>query len=137
VRVTEGRLISVAADAVSKGRERVEKAGQELSSGVRVAAPSDDGTAWAEGMRANARLALSQSRGTAIARANDRLRDTELALQPIGDAVSRALELAVQMSNATMSASERSVAAIEVRGLRERVLDAANTRADDGEYLLA
>jgi len=51
--------------------------------------------------------------------------------------VSRAQELAVQGANDSQNADARAAIAIEVRGIFQAMVAAANVRAEDGEFLLA
>ncbi|MSP59499.1 MAG: flagellar hook-associated protein FlgK [Myxococcales bacterium] len=137
MRVTETRMIELAGDAVARGRDRAAAAAEQAAGGLRVAVPSDDPTAWADGARANARMTQSAARGTSIARARDGLIATDGALDSLGVSLSRAAELAVQMANGSWNAADRKHGALEVRALRAQVLAAANSRAPDGEFLLA
>jgi flagellar hook-associated protein 3 FlgL len=137
MRVTESRMIELAGAGVARARERAAQSGEQLSSGVRVAHPSDDPVAWGEGMRAEARAAASGGRGQAIARSRERLVDVDGALAGIGEVLARARELAIELGNDSYAAGDRAAAAVEVRGLRAQVLALANLQASDGEYLLA
>ena len=137
MRVTESRLIVIATDGVAKARERAADAGDAMSSGMRVSRPSQDGAAWAEGQRAAAVTQISQGRGSAMSRMKERLDETDRALGSIGDILGRATELAVGLANGTYDAAARADAAVEVRTLRGAAIAAANTRALDGEYILA
>jgi flagellar hook-associated protein 3 FlgL len=60
--------------------------------------------------------------------ASDELAAADSALDGVSTALSRARELAVQLSNATYSASDRQVGAKEVDGLVAQVVSALNTR---------
>jgi flagellar hook-associated protein 3 FlgL len=137
MRVTESRLMDLAGAGVSRARSQAARAAEELSSGERVTRSSDDPVAWAEGMRASARHAQSDGRGLAIARARERLVESDAALGGIGDALARARELAVQLGNDHFSAAERAGAADEMRALRAQILAHASARGSDGEYLFA
>lgn len=137
MRITEARMVEVAAQNMVKARSAVADAGDEVSTGLRVERPSDDPTGWASGRRAAAISRASEARGTAIAGAQERLSETEGALNSIGQALVRAKELAVQASSAFYSAEERANMALEVRSLRDSVLSAANLRGTNGEYLFS
>jgi len=137
MRVTETRMIATASEQTSRQRARVQEASDALQTGVRVDRPSDGVTDWAEGMRAEVRNTLSERRGNAVARANERLLESDRALSGIGDGLSRIRELAVQAANDTYTAAQRAGIAEEVRGLRAQMIGLANTQGPDGEYLLA
>src|SRR5262245_24934078 len=114
MRVTENRMMELSATAVASARDRVARASSQLSSGERVSLPSDDPTAWAQGLRADARAIASHSRGRTIGQALDDLAADDGALSTIGDLLRTALERAVQLGNGTYSATERAVAAKEI-----------------------
>src|SRR6185295_5998888 len=115
MRVTEGRMIELATHALSQGKERLNDIAQELSSGVRVTKASVDPAAWADGARARARSILEDSRGSAVARAGDRLKDTEAELSSISEDLNRALELGTQLGSDSYSPAQRRAGANEIR----------------------
>ncbi|MCA9550753.1 MAG: hypothetical protein KC933_12030, partial [Myxococcales bacterium] len=115
--------------------EKVGKASAALSSGFRVQRPSDDPTAYIDGMRAKVRLTLSDAHGTAMARSQDRLSEVELRTTEITDILSQARERAVMFANESYSAEARALGAEEIAVLRERILSLLNSQGTDGEYL--
>lgn len=68
--------------------------------------------------------------------ANGMLTAMDDALGRVGDILVRAREIAVGMAGETVGAEGRSVAAVEVRGLQEAMLDAANAQFN-GRYVFA
>ncbi|MBI4509602.1 MAG: hypothetical protein HY698_08185 [Deltaproteobacteria bacterium] len=136
MRVTESRMLEIAQDSLGKARESVARKGEQLSSGMRVARASDDVASWAEGIRARTRLAQEEAFGGAIKRTRERLYQAEGALETIGDVMRRVTELAVQSANET-TGTWRSTAAVEVRNLMATAIQAANMKAEDGEYLFS
>jgi len=137
VRVTGNRLLDMSAAATAANQARVATASQEVSSGKRVAKPSDDPSAWMAAQRANAHKTLSHAAGEALKAGRDRLDLADGALAGIGDAVSQIRTLAVQGASASYNAGDRAELAVQVRSLFEAALASANTRAADGEYIFA
>lgn len=137
MRVTSTRMIDLAAAATTKNQAAVAHASDELSSGMRVNAPSDDPAAWLAAQRTKLRQALSQGSGAAMASGRDRLVSTDNALASLGDVVSQVRSLAVQGASATYNPANRAGLGDQVRGLFQNALDAANARGNDGEFLLA
>lgn len=135
MRITEGRLMQVTTRGVNDSMEKVGKASAALSSGYRVQRPSDDPTAYIDGMRAKVRLTLSDAHGTAMARSQDRLSEVELRTTEITDILSQARERAVMFANESYSAEARALGAEEIAVLRERILSLLNSQGTDGEYL--
>src|SRR4051812_42721329 len=96
MRITGNRLIDLAAASTTKGQAAVGTVSAQLSSGLRVTAPSDDPDAWLAAQRNKLRQVLSQGNGTAVAVSRERLQLTDGALASIGDVLSQARTLAVQ-----------------------------------------
>jgi flagellar hook-associated protein 3 FlgL len=136
MRVTEGRLIQLASLATSKARDAAAKAGQTLSSGVEIDRASADPGRWAEGKAAQARAKISEGHGRAIELAKTRLDDADRSFSSMGEMLSRAQELAVQLGNGTWSDRDRADAATEVNALRASFLAMANQQSGDGEFTL-
>ncbi len=137
MRVTETRLLELAASSMDKGYRQLSRAQDQLTSGIRVDRPSTDATAWAKGRRVEARQIASTGRENVIARAREKLSIGDGAMDSLGKILSRARELAVQAGNATLGGGERSQLALEVRALANTALGELNVQGVDGEYLFA
>jgi flagellar hook-associated protein 3 FlgL len=130
-------MVELATAGLSASRERVARSGEQLTSGERVSRPSEDPDAWAAARRADAARIMNDGRGRALARSQDRLTQVDAALTQIGSAVSRANELALAAASETIDPEQLTAISVELRGLRQSALAAANTRATDGDYILA
>lgn len=137
MRITEARLLQISTRGVDRAKTRVGQASGDLSSGVRVNRPSDDPTAWIDAMRARTRKEVSSAHGQAIARAQDRLSESEQRLQEMMDIMAMAHERSVMLANETHDANARQLGAEELRVVRDRMLSLLNARGTDGEYLFA
>lgn len=137
MRVTEGRMMELAATAVSEARDRAATSANQVSSGLRVGLPSDDPMSWAEGMRAMVRKTRSTFRASAISASRQRLSDSDMAFATVGEILSQVMALGVEMGNDTHTLNDRVAGSTAVRGLRDSLLDAANTRDSEGQYVLA
>jgi flagellin len=109
---------------------------QRLSSGLRVNSAKDD----AAGLAISERMS-TQVRGLTVAarNANDGIslaQTAEGALGKVGDMLQRMRDLAVQSSNATNSASDRSALQAELSQLRDEVDRVAKTTTFNGAKLL-
>lgn len=135
MRITESRLLEISTRGVDGAKERVGVASGQLSSGMRVRKPSDDPTAWLDGMRAKTRKELSVAHGQAAARAQDRLSATELQVQEMMDIFALARERSVMFANETLDASARQLGAAEIGVMRERAFGILNATGSAGEYL--
>src|SRR5215831_10738876 len=96
MRITGNRLIDLASASTTKNQAAVATASAEVSSGLRVAEPSDDPTAWLAAQRTKLHQALSQGTGAAVAASRDRLELTDSALASLSDIVSQVRTLAIQ-----------------------------------------
>jgi flagellar hook-associated protein 3 FlgL len=128
MRVTTRMLYDRAALDCGVARSRMDQATARVSTGTNLVQPGDDPAA--AGLVAAERLRQSQLDGiaTTAGRASGELAAADGALDTVSNALARARELAVQLSNGTYSASERASGAAEVKGLISTVASALNTR---------
>jgi flagellar hook-associated protein 3 FlgL len=128
VRVTDRLVFENASRNTGRAREAAQQAVEAASSGMRVQHPGDDPTAAGLVLAHRA----SGDRFTAIASAagaaSDELAAADSALDGVSTALSRARELAVQLSNSTYSADERHSGAAEVDGLLKQIVSSLNSR---------
>ena len=129
MRVTEKMSFESAARGAAAARTRFEEAPRQAATGLKVEHPEDDPAA--AGLIARHRHQVDQTAAltSAMDAANAELDTADGALDGIGTDLSRARELAVQLSNATYSANERAAAAAEVDGLFKHALGLLNTKA--------
>ena len=137
MRITENRMMELATRDMSKARADVARSSEVLSSGVRVARPSDDPVAWATGRQSANRALLSERRESALARAHEHLQSTDAALDGVGVSLSSVRELAIQLANGIYDDRQRAEGAAQVRALRDAAVTSANGRGPNGEYVLA
>lgn len=127
-------------DALSMMRARqteISKYQQQIASGVKLTRGADDPTGIADVQHldhALASLAQFDRNSTLL---GDRLRQQEAALADAGDLLQRARELAVQAGNGALSDSDRRAIVVELRGLRESMLQIANRDDGRGRQLFA
>jgi flagellar hook-associated protein 3 FlgL len=136
MRITTTHLADQVTAASQRAEARLATASGVASSGLRVQVASDDPVAWAAAQRDKVRQALGAGTGAAIQTSTTSLEQTDGALSTIGDAISRARELAVQGASDT-NANERAALGTQVQALYAAALAAANTQGSDGAYLLA
>lgn len=128
MRVTDRMTFEGAQARTARSREVLERANTEIASGVRVDTPwSDPGAAGFILSQTGNLERLAATRKT-TEQAVLELEAADTALAAMGDALSRARELATQLANPTYSAPQRAAAAQEVRGLSQSLLAQANAR---------
>ncbi len=132
MRITEVMKIAGALATTSATTSRLQKASTIASSGLRINAPSDDASGFAQVSRIDAQLASVSARSTTAGRAADELDLAETTLAAGSDLAMRMREIAVAMANGAVDAQTRKDAANEVDGLRARLLGLANTKGATG-----
>lgn len=137
MRITDHRIVDMAATATQRNQASVGDLSQQLSSGLRVSKPSDDPAAWMSAQREKVRAALNDGTSEAIAVGHERLVASDGALSTIASIVSQARELAVEGSNDTQTASSRQDIGAQVSSLFDAAVATANTTDANGEYLFA
>jgi flagellar hook-associated protein 3 FlgL len=137
MRVTNMYLVDIAQQANAKNQSTVATLTQEVSSGLAVAQPSDDPTAWIEAQREKVRSTINDGTGEALTSGLEKLTATDGALSSLSQIVSQAQALAVEGSSATVTTDARADAAQQVNGLLQSALQAVNAQDVDGSYLLS
>lgn len=127
-------------DALSMMRARqteISKYQQQIASGVKLTRGADDPTGIADVQHLDHALASLGQFDRNSTLLGDRLRQQEAALADAGDLLQRARELAVQAGNGALSDSDRHAIVVELRGLRESMLQIANRDDGRGRQLFA
>ncbi|MEO8842729.1 MAG: hypothetical protein ABI591_13610 [Kofleriaceae bacterium] len=137
MRITDHRIVDLAATATARNEARVGELSNEMSSGLRVAKPSDDPSAWLSAQRDRVRAALNDGTSQAISTGHDQTVASDGALSTLSALISQARELAVEGSNDTQNASSRTAIGTELDSIFQTAVSAANTVGANGEYLLA
>jgi flagellar hook-associated protein 3 FlgL len=133
-RVTDATVNSRLLDRISEQRQRIAGAQEKLSSGKRINRPSDDpfGAAAVIDIR-NSQTAIAQF-GRSASTVNDKLTAGDSALNSYEQALNRAQTLVSQGLSGFTRTDGREALATELDGLRQTVLNIANTR-NGGEYV--
>ena len=128
MRVTDKMTFDRGGNRTGASRARLEEAISQASSGLKVQHPWDEPAATAPVVAHRLSIQRFESIHQLASRAGDELVAADNALGAIGDAISRARELAVQRSNDTYSAADRAGAAAEVRQLMQHSVGLLNSR---------
>jgi flagellar hook-associated protein 3 FlgL len=131
MRVSDGYMYDLANRRLMRSRSESTTAGGQVSSGKRVEMPWDD--AGAAGLIT--RFAQDKARQGAMQSAADRasgeLGAVDSSFQQIVTDLTRAQELAVQLSNDTYGASDRALGGAEVQQLFQSVVSQLNVKFGD------
>jgi flagellar hook-associated protein 3 FlgL len=136
MRVTEGIICRSVTGNLNRLRAGLQELNQQVASGKRLVRPSDDPVGAVSAQEVRAKLAAMDQLKRNADSWQGWLRSTENAITSAQSIVSRAREVAVQMSNATNSASQRTMAAEEVNNLLEEMINLGNTQFQ-GRYVFA
>ncbi|MCA2978203.1 MAG: flagellar biosynthesis protein FlgL [Myxococcaceae bacterium] len=131
MRVSDSYVFDLANARLMRTRRESTAVVDQISSGKRVEAPWDDAAAAGLITRFAQERARQDSLMTAATRSSDELAAVDGALDQVTTALSRARELAVQLSNDTYSPSDRRNAAAEVQQLFQQVVGSLNLRFGD------
>ncbi len=124
-------------DMMQRIQAGLDRTQQQISTGRRLLAPSDDPIAAARSLELRESLARIEQfdRNGEIAR--NRLNFEETALVSVNDVLQRVRELAIQANNDTQSAEGRRQIAAEMRERIDQLVALANQRDGTGRYLFA
>ncbi len=135
MRIATANAFDGAIDTLQRRQTELSDAQVRLTSGKRVLRGSDDPTDAARGERALASLARLDATARAVSASRNAMQLTESALGDASNDLQRARELMVAAGNGTFTDSEREAVAIELKGLRDQLLAAANRGDGSGGYL--
>lgn len=136
MRVTEGMRYSEVLRNLTSITSKHAEAAREASTGIRVGKPSDDPIAAAELARLRASSSHTGAHRTSIDAVRGDAELTESTLADASDIFVRLKELTLQASNGGLTAEERTTIGVEVRGLKDALLQLGNSRGTRG-YLFS
>jgi flagellar hook-associated protein 3 FlgL len=112
-------------------------AGEQLSSGKRVVKPSDDPVAAAQAVVLSQAQAQTSQYASARGFATNNISQEETNLKQVTNVVISAQTILVAASNGTLSDDDRSSYAEQLTGIRDQLLNLANTTDGNGRYMFA
>jgi len=113
------------------------KTQNQIALGRRVNSPADDPVASVHIMELQRSLQETEQYGKNSDMATNRLNTEETALTSVGTLLQRVQELALQANNATVDGAGRKMIATEMQARISELLDIANQKDANGEYLFA
>ena len=105
---------------------------ENISSGKRVVRASDDPTGAAQAERALTRISRIAADQRALESQVSAIKQAESTLGEVTDALHRFRSLVVNAGDGTLTASNRSTIANELKSLRDQVFDLSNTKDSNG-----
>ena len=136
-RISTSQFVQRGLNQILSQQQQIADTQQQLASGRRVLRPSDDPAGATRILTLRESVTTLQQYNENINLATNRLQIEESALISAGDLLQRARELAIQANNATQTNETRAGAAVEIQGILDGLLGAANTRDSNNEYIFA
>lgn len=112
------------------------KYGEQMSTGKRVVNPSDDPIAASQAVVLSQAQAQNSQYTLARTFATQKVSLEESVLSQVTTAIQNAQEKIVYASNGTLSDDDRASLATDIQGLRDQLLNLANTTDGNGRYIL-
>lgn len=122
---------------IRKTQERMAIAGQQVSSGKRLTAPSDDPLGTSRSLSMRSYKAATEQYKENLQTAKGYLGYTEDAFGSLYDSIRDAYGLAVSGANGATDQTARTAMATQITTIQERMVQIANTRGPSGQYIFA
>ena len=137
MRLSTSQIFQQATTAMLNKQAELAKTQQQLATGKQLLAPSDDPAAATRILDLNQVIETTSQYQRNADYAETRLSLEETVLTDVGDVLQRIRELSVSANNDTLNAGDRKVIAVEVRIHLEGLIQQANSKDANGEYLFA
>ena len=131
LRITDKSAFRLAAKTINQNRIQLSELQIQTSTGKRINKPSDDPSGITTLMDLNNQITRFEQFKKNIDRGKTLLQGSDSSLNSSTNILVRMKELAIQMSNDTINADDRALAAEEVNGAKETLLNLANTQIGD------
>lgn len=113
------------------------KYGEQMSTGKRVNRASDDPVAASQAVVLSQAQAQTAQYATARTFATQRVSTEESTLKQVTTAIQSAQEKIVYAGNGTLSDDDRASLATDLQGIRDQLLNLANSQDGNGRYIFA
>lgn len=137
VRISTSMIHNNAVTAMMRRQTELSRTQTELASGLRIQKPSDNPSAAVRILQLEKEQAAAGQYGTNITSAKSRLSLEEQALADADSIVQRVNELAIQANSAALADADRSSISSELMQLNKQLVDIANRKDSNGEFLFS
>lgn len=124
-------------DNILRQQERLNETQTQLATGKKINKPSDDPSAATQLIKLSGLKSNTQQYDRNIDAARNQLELQESVLSNVSNVLQRVRELVVQANNATQSNESRAAIADELYNRIDELLQYANTKDPDGEYIFS
>ena len=132
MKVSTSLFFDRASQQMVAGQQRLSQLQLQLGTGKKINNASDAPDQASTLRRLSTTIAQQESYKKNLGSLTERLENQDTALQNVSSMMIRLRELSVQYANGTLSAEQRRIAAVEVRGVRDQILSLANSRDSNG-----
>lgn len=122
--------------SLAETQRQQDKAMEQISSGRRISVPSDDPAAMAALIRNRSQARANDEFSHSLTTIKSVLQTADSTLSSAVTALQRAITLGVQGATGTQSQADRDAIASEVAGIRDNILNLANS-SFNGKYLFS
>lgn len=124
-------------DNILSQQARLNETQLQLSTGKKINRPSDDPSASTQLLKLSTLKSKTEQYNRNIESARNQLQLQESVLASVSNVLQRVRELTVQANNATQSDESRAAIADEIYNRIDELLQYANTKDPDGEYIFS
>lgn len=137
MRISTSQLYQLGLNSILDQQVQLNKTQQQIASGKRIQSPSEDPSATASSLNLNQSLKITEQYQRNIDTVRSRQNLEEQTMSSMSDIMNRIRELAIQGNKSTLTETDRSAIAVEVRENLDALLSLSNTRDSNGEYLFS
>lgn len=137
MRISTGQFQRASIGGVLDQQAQLSKLQQQLGSGRRILTPADDPAGAAQALQLANKISNLERLQQNANLARNRLAQEESALDQVGKLIQRVHDLALGANNDSQSAADRHLVATELRERFEELLQIANIKDGNDEYLFA
>jgi flagellar hook-associated protein 3 FlgL len=132
MKVSTSLFFERASQQMIRSQSRLTEVQMQLATGKRINNASEAPEQASTLQRLRSIITQQESYRDNLSTVTERLEDQDASLRNVSNMLTRMRELGIQYSNGTLSAEQRRIAAIEVRGIRDQLLSLANSRDTNG-----
>lgn len=137
MRISTGSIFDLGISAIQRQQADVLKAQQQVSTGRRILAPSDDPIASARALDVTQALSTNEQFATNRQMATSKLSQEDIILASLTTLIQDVKTQAVYAGNPTLDDNNRKTLASDLQGRYAELLSLANSADGNGEFLFA
>ncbi|OOG27124.1 flagellar hook-associated protein 3 [Thioalkalivibrio denitrificans] len=137
MRVSTTQMFRNGISTMQQNQQALSNTQLQLSTGKRILKPSDDPSGSVQSLQFRSAIQQTEQYQRNGGMAEQRLSLSETTLSAVGEGLHRVRELAIQGNNATQTDDTRKFIAGEIRQILDELMQLANTRDANGEFIYA